>query len=279
MPKPNIEFESLGTHWWIEILDDEPDADVERLILKRIRAFHDDYSRFIPKSFIGRLNTMKSLKNPPQELVDMLIFARDMFTASEGIFNISVSSTLGQLGYGTADAKSRIHTSLWDHVTMSNREITIPENVEIDLGGFGKGWIIDEIGKILRDNNRPHFIINGGGDILVSSLEPIEIVLEHPLDSSLMIGSTKISHGALGVSSTKKRIWKQGDITYHHIIDPRIKAPSESDIAATFVKADTALIADTLATVLLIDPTQDIKLTKAYALQTILIREDQLAST
>ena len=279
MPKPNIEFESLGTHWWIEVLDTKPDADIERRILHRVRAFHDDYSRFIPDSFIGRLNATKVLKQPPKELIDMLIFAREMFTASEGIFNISVSSTLGKLGYGTAGAKTQIDSSLWEHVVITSDEITIPGDVEIDLGGFGKGWIIDEIGEILHRNGRPHFVINGGGDILVSSPIPIEITLEHPLDSTLMIGSTMITRGALGVSSTKKRVWKQGDVTYHHIIDPRIEAPSESEISATFVRAERALIADTLATVLLIDPTQNSKLTKKYDLQTILIREDQLVSS
>jgi len=276
MPKPNIEFESLGTHWWIEILDDASDSRVEKLILERIHRFHDDYSRFIPESFIGRLNSEKRLKNPPEELVSMLQFARQMFEVSQGIFNISVASTLGQLGYGKANSDSKIDLALWNNIELSSNEITIPAGVELDLGGFGKGWIIDEIGKILRENNRPFFVVNGGGDILVSSPEPIELALEHPLDPTQMIGTTRITNGALGVSSTKKRIWKQGDNTYHHIIDPRLDAPSTSDIASTYVRADTALIADTMATILLIDPSQNERLSKEFNLQTILIEEDQL---
>lgn len=276
MPKPNIEFESLGTHWWIEVLDELDDAQVETAILQRVKAFHNDYSRFIPESYIGRLNNEKVLKSPPKELLDMLAFARDMFRETEGIFNISVGSTLGQLGYGTANKKSKVHHDLWSHVTFSSSHVTIPADVEIDLGGFGKGWIIDEIGKILHAHGREYFVINGGGDILVSSIEPIELALEHPLDDTQMIGTTRITRGALAVSSTKKRVWKQGDVTHHHIIDPRTAQSSDSQIAATYVRAETALIADAMATVLLIEPSQEKKLTDTYKLKTILINEDQL---
>lgn len=276
MPKPKIEFESLGTYWWIEILDELDDSDIEAVILQRVQAFHNDYSRFIPESYIGRLNKQKVLKNPQQELLDMLTFARDMFRETDGMFNISVGSTLGQLGYGTADATSRVHSDIWSYVTFNSSHVTIPADVEIDLGGFGKGWIIDEIGKILRAHGHEHFVINGGGDILVSSIEPIELALEHPLDDTQMIGTTRITQGALAVSSTKKRVWKQGDVTYHHIIDPRTAQPSSSQVAATYVRAKTALVADTLATVLLIDPSQEKKLTDTYRLKTILINEDQL---
>jgi len=276
MQKPKIEFESLGTHWWIEVLDDLDDTKVEAAILQRVRAFHDDYSRFIPESLIGRLNRYKTLKNPPAELLDMFTFARDISRATKGIFNISVGSTLGQLGYGTADKKSKVHRDLWSHVRFSNSLVTIPADVEIDLGGFGKGWIIDEIGTILRAHGHDHFVINGGGDILVSAPGPIELALEHPLDDTQMIGTTRITKGALAASSTKKRVWEQGDASYHHIIDPRTQLPSESDVVATYVRAESALIADTLATVLVIDPSQDQSLSDKYSLKTILITQDQL---
>ena len=276
MPKPKIEFESLGTHWWIEVLDDRDDTEVEAAILARVRAFHDDYSRFIPTSLIGRLNKQKVLKSPPQELLDMLVFARDVSLATDGVFNISVGSTLGQLGYGNASKDSKVHADLWSHVVFDETQVSIPNDVEIDLGGFGKGWIIDEIGKILRAHGHEHFVINGGGDILVSAPGPIELALEHPLDDTQMIGTTRITRGALAASSTKKRVWKQGDKSHHHIIDPRTAKSSDSQIAATYVRTHTALIADTLATVLLIDPSQEKKQTDTYELKTILITEDQL---
>jgi thiamine biosynthesis lipoprotein len=206
----------------------------------------------------------------------MLTFARDISLATDNVFNISVASSLGQLGYGTAAPSSRVDDKLWDHVTFDEHLITLPPDVEIDLGGFGKGWIIDSLGELLHSLGHSQFIINGGGDILVSSDEPIELALEHPLDPTKQIGSTRITHGALAVSSTKKRVWKQGDAQYHHIIDPQTGLPSTSPIATTYVRADTALIADTLATVLLIDPSQNEKLTQAYNLKTILINEDQL---
>jgi thiamine biosynthesis lipoprotein len=161
---------------------------------------------------------------------------------------------------------------------MNQDEIRIPDDAELDFGGFGKGWLIDDLGRLLRDEGYDQFVINGGGDILVSSPSPIEFALEHPTDSTKKIGTTRISQGALAVSSSVKRAWKQGDKSYHHIIDPRLGGSSDSVIISTYVKADSALIADTMATLLLIAPEQDETLRQQFSLETILLNQRQLKS-
>ncbi|MBC7746875.1 FAD:protein FMN transferase [Pedobacter sp.] len=271
MLRPSIEFDALGTHWWIE-LPEETDGDiVKSKIIERVMTFQNDYSRFIPNSYIGKLNSTKRLTAPPQELLNMLIFARDMFEVSEGIFNISVGGTLAQLGYGKSQPTAKLHTSLWGQVVMTEQEVSIPNDVEIDLGGFGKGWLIDTLGVLLKNEGYEEYVINGGGDILVSSFEPLEFALEHPVDSSLKVGTTRIQHGALAVSSSVKRVWNQGAKTHHHLIDPRQGISSASPIVATYVRAETALMADTMATILLITPELRGKLTARYDLRTVLL--------
>jgi FAD:protein FMN transferase len=272
-----FEFDGLGTHWWIEILDDSPMGDIAAVISARMLQFQSDYSRFDASSYIGRLNHDKRINDPPAELVHMLLFARDMHRATDGIFNISVGSTLGKLGYGTAQSGTHLKSEFWDGVVIDTAHITIPRTSEIDLGGFGKGWLIDQMGELLERRGYDAFIINGGGDILVRSDSPVELALEHPTDPTQRIGTSRITRGALAVSSTKKRVWKKGDTPHHHIIDPRTDASSASAIAATYVRADTALIADVMATVLLIAPDMDDALSAAYDLQTILVSESQLA--
>lgn len=60
--------------------------------------------------------------------------------------------------------------------------------MSIDLGGLGKGWLIDKLSDLLRNEGYKEFLINGGGDMYVSSTEKQECYIEHPRDTELVIG-------------------------------------------------------------------------------------------
>lgn len=277
MPKPSqtFDFDALGTKWTIQLLG-QSTGGIERSVLDRVRQFEVKYSRFDPHSMIGVLNRDKVLANPPQELQDMLVFARDMYHATHGVFNLSVVARLTRLGYGKGDQSAHINTDDSMGIDIEATAIRLAVDTEIDLGGFGKGWLIDELARLLRHHDIDQFVINGGGDIYVSSNTPIELALEHPLDTTQMIGTTRITRGALAVSSPYKRSWKVGGDTKHHIIDPRTGEPVANDVACVYVRADSTRVADVMATVIMIDPSQLDRLKEDFGLDVIIVRESQL---
>jgi len=75
----------------------------------------------------------------------------------------------------------------------------------------------------------------------------------------------------LAASSTVKRVWKKGTDTMHHIIDPETGKPTDTGIVATFVCAHTALVADSLATILVIRPDLEDSLKRQYNAETLLL--------
>lgn len=269
--KSVIEFDALGTHWWITLIDSLADAALTSALTVKVAQFEHDYSRFDSSSLVGQLNTNKQLENPPEELRSMLAFAKIMYTATDGAFNISVGGSLTGIGYGKGTKQSRVDQAIWDNVAITKDMITIPPNCELDFGGFGKGWLIDELGALLKLHGREQFIINGGGDILVNSIRPIELALEHPRNAKRKIGTTRIQKGALASSSSIKRAWKQNGKKQHHIIDPRSGKPSKSQVISTFVRANSALVADVMATILMIAPELNDRFRDKYQLKTILI--------
>ena len=275
MPKPSITFEALGTHWSIEQLGNEP-VDLEPVLLPIVRMFESDYSRFTDDSYVSVLNRTKRLIDPPRELIDMLLFAQTMYEVSGGVFNISITPGLTSAGYGKARGEARINTTDLMGITIAVGEVTLAPDVEIDFGGFGKGWLVDALADVLHSHNVHEFIINGGGDIRVSSGVEVELALEHPTQEDQMIGTTRIANGGLAVSSPYKRSWKVGGVTKHHIIDPRTGEPVANDIASVYVRASNTLIADVMATILLIDSSLLDRLKKDFDLDVIIIRESQL---
>lgn len=272
-----LEFDALGTHWWIELLGGAWTPNTQKKIVRIIQEFHSDYTRFDDSSYIGRLNAQKYLTAPPKELRRMLECARDFHAQSNGVFNISVGGELARRGYGHT-GQGIITAEFWNEVKLTPGEIRIPGEISIDLGGLGKGWLIDKISDTLGELGYAEYIVNGGGDLRVCSAKPIEIALEHPYDPSLSVGTTKITCGALGVSSAAKRRWRHGGVSQHHLIDPRTGAPSESDIACTFVRASTATVADICATILCIAPELESHLSAIHTLKTIILHHSQLSA-
>ena len=253
MQKPKLtqklEIDALGTRWWIEA---ECDSKILAHAEQTIVDFQNDHSRFLTESYIGKLNDNKVLDNPPQELVKMLEYQRDMFHATNGVFNSTVGGVLENQGYGLPGRAATLQQDIDAAITISPGKITLSHDTRIDLGGFGKGWLIDKLAELLKESGCYAFLINGGGDILVGT-QGEDLFVEHPHDPGSFIGKVFVQNGALASSSTEKRRWKMNDSTYTHIVDTnQDSTDSELSIASVHVRADTALLADTLATVFLI---------------------------
>lgn len=265
---PLLEFEALGTHWWIEPLGTVLSPQDTSYLQCMANTFERKYTRFSDTSQLGLLNADKQLKRPSAEFRQMIDFARRMHYASDGVFNISVGGRLAALGYGRQTSGNVMHR-LWNEVVITPEKITIPASVSLDFGGFGKGWLLDTLGAHLQRLGHPCYIINGGGDILVSANKQVELALEHPYDTSLCIGTARIQNGALAASSTVKRSWKNAKGLQHHIINPKTGRPTKSAAPiASYVIAPTALIADTCATIILADESLTKQLQNTFDIQT-----------
>jgi thiamine biosynthesis lipoprotein len=125
--------------------------------------------------------------------------------------------------------------------------VTLRTPVLLDLGALGKGYLVDLVYQFLREKGCAEFLVDGSGDIRYysASQTPIVCGLEHPHDTSLAIGTLRITGGALCASATNRRRWG----TRHHYINPLTNESPEA-VIATWVYADTAAHADGISTAL-----------------------------
>lgn len=267
-----FEFDAIGTHWWIEPLDiPSLPLRIQNAIIYTAEQFNRDYSRFREDSLITKLSQEGIIRNPPQEMLHMLDFAQEMAIASEGVFCLSVGNTLHSLGYGKRRHGRKALRDEWQHIRYDTTAVTVPKGTILDFGGFGKGWLIDTFARILTMHGCKEFIINGGGDLYVASHKPIEFALEDPYNPRQKIGQTTITTGALAVSNTVKRAWQHKGSLHHHIIDPRTDASAQTGTVAAYVRASTALIADTLATICILRPDIATELCRYYDAKVLLV--------
>lgn len=254
-----FDFPALGTHWWIEVWDDvsEPTAgEIEDFARLFVSDFEQRYSRFLPDSEISRLNRNRILENPSADTRELLGHSIALYRRTRGVFNVMVGHILEARGYDAAyslidkgSADLQPGNPLTDLIIGEDKIELCYGN--IDIGGYGKGWCIDQLAEQLHDRfGLEQFLINGGGDIYAThqNNQPVEIYLEDPKNAGTIIGRTTIKNRAFAASSPHKRNWPTPDgTTDTHIVSQTLESTKD----VIYLTADKALDADAFATTLL----------------------------
>lgn len=267
-----FELEALGTKWWFKFFNDyDLSENLKNIITNDIREFENLYSRFKPDSLLSKLNNEKFLENPPADLYLMIKKAEELKTTTNGYFDIAVGAILERMGYGIENPKSKDTRSkiqdpkskiqiqklkIKNKKLITNKtKIQIPVDVRIDLGGIGKGYLIEKLSKLIKSQGIKYFLINGGGDIYVTSENnnSVKILLENPFDTSEAIGQIDLKNSGFACSSSNKRKWKVNNKEVHHLINPKEKKEA-NNIAAIFTQAKSVLNADLAATAIFVAP-------------------------
>lgn len=247
-------YESMGTFWEITIWDDVKTALFNKLgeeIIDSSNKFDNAFSRFKHDSLVQKIAKQSGKIKVPRDFVRMLSYYLALYELSERKLNPLVGSTLEDLGYDSnysLKPKNKIATvpnldKLVSIVDKGTIEVVSP--TLFDFGAAGKGYFVDILVRFLKKRKIKRFLVSGSGDIYYHGTEPIKVGLEHSGDPSKVIGAIEIKTGAMCASATNRRRWGN----YHHIIDPETLKPA-SEIIATWVIADKAVIADALATAL-----------------------------
>jgi len=261
-------IEALGTIWWFEFFEEislKENQILHQDLASFIADFEQRFSRFRPNSLVSKLNQNHKLETNDSDLQKMLTLGQAFYQDTKGLFNLLLGEILINRGYDAnysfkpKSASEVFPNPLIDLVIKENK-IQLLQG-QLDLGGIGKGYLIDLIAlRLTQIHQKNHFLINGGGDIFATSdqnNQPVEIYLEHPLKTKNIIGKTTLFHQGFAASSPHKRRWVVNNQTYSHIINPN---ENQLQIDGSFVKASqSATKADVFATITLLQQPENIE--------------------
>ncbi len=133
------------------------------------------------------------------------------------------------------------------------------DGAELDLGAIGKGAVVDHLADWLAERGYRRFLLEAGGDVLVSDLKPDgapwRIWIRHPRSADAPLAIATIGAAgervALATSGDYVRFMERGGVRYHHILNPATGHP-DSDAVSVSVIAGSATEADALATALFV---------------------------
>lgn len=242
-------------------------------IMQRIDTFDRDYSRFRPDSLVTNMSHQAGTYLLPDDARPMMKLYEKLYRLTNGLFTPLIGSVLVEAGYDANYSlkPKELHQplSLSEALSYEYPSLIMKQPALLDFGGVGKGFMIDEIGKILLSYEVKTFTIDVGGDILHHDSRGgvIRVGLEHPHNQQQVIGVVNIGNQSICCSSGNRRAWAD----FHHIINPQTLS-SPRDILSTWVIAPDALIADAIATSLfLVSPSA---LTSEFDFEYLVMKPD-----
>lgn len=206
-----------------------------------------------------------------RELIDFLLYAKELYTKTNGEMNIMMGSVLGlwhdcRTAAGTNSANARIPTE--DELTKANLHtsfsaleidvekctvrISDPE-ASIDVGALGKGYATEKAAEYLRGIGADSYVLNIGGNIRTIGNKPDgsgwATGIKNPADTSQYALRITIANTSCVTSGDYERYFVVGGQKYHHVIDKDTLMPSTYFSSVTVLTPDSGL-ADALSTAL-----------------------------
>jgi thiamine biosynthesis lipoprotein len=134
--------------------------------------------------------------------------------------------------------------------------------LSVDLGGFAKGWIVDDSAEFLRSEGVKNFIINAGGDLYAAGNKngvPWKFGIADPNKKLEYLTTADLENKALATSGNYEReyITDRGDRISH--IFNALTGENVRFYKSVSVIAENAELADALATIYFILNEDEIK--------------------
>ena len=153
-----------------------------------------------------------------------------------------------------AEIRSCLERTGYDHVILEGSMVRLAKRgMQIGFGAIGKGFAADRAGELLRQRGFENFIIDAGGDVLISGSRggtPWQVAIRHPRRGGLLaiFGAADC---AIATSGDYEQFSVIDDVRYAHILDPRTGWPARK-LASVTVITRRGIDADALATALFV---------------------------
>jgi len=213
-------------------------AEMRRLeaLLTRFRA-----------SPLTHLNRTGVLEHPPAELTAALRHALRIARATRGLVTPTVLGALQQVGYGEPSPARPLARGVPDarRVRVSAGCIRLAPEVGLDLGGTAKTWIASRASARFRGD----FVLDAGGDVLLSQRAPVSVSVAHPFGDPPLALDLPAGRWGVATSSVLTRVFPGGT----HLIDPRTGRPLRSRLVQVTVAARQLTVAEVLTKLAFLD--------------------------
>jgi thiamine biosynthesis lipoprotein len=267
--------QTMGTSYSVTIVNYPDEINKQKLkksIENSLEKVNSQMSNWDKNSEISLLNKNNSHKpiHISQPLFDVITAANDINLKSSGVFDITLTPLINLWGFGTKKSINKIPTE--DEISLALSKVgqknllklgtnektlsKMKQGVSINLSAIAKGYGIDQLAHTLTDMKINRYLIEIGGDLIVSGLnaegKPWSIGVETPSSTKHSVQSIlTISDKAMATSGDYRNFFEKNGIRYSHIINAKTGRPITHNTSSVTVLAENAMLADGWATAML----------------------------
>lgn len=135
-------------------------------------------------------------------------------------------------------------------------EISLPNDMEIDLGSVAKGYAGQKVADYLKENGVTSGLLSLGGNIQAIGSKPDgspwKIGIQDPRNNEEPMMVLSISDQSVVTSGGYERYFEEDGKTYWHIMDPKTGYPAENGLISVTIVGDDGMLCDGLSTSLFV---------------------------
>lgn len=196
---------------------------------------------------------------------DLMEHTLSICQRTNGALDLSIYPIVRAWGFTTGNyqvPEESTITDLLSHVDYTKVQydtttgmVTLPDEMEIDLGSTGKGFAGQQAAALLREKGVTSALLNLGGNVQTIGTKPDgspwEIAIQDP-EKNVPMMVVSINDQAVVTSGGYERYFEQDGRTYWHIMDPSTGHPADSGLRSVSIIGDDGLSCDGLSTSLFV---------------------------
>jgi thiamine biosynthesis lipoprotein len=249
-------LDAMGTTWTLVLYGHDRfklQAAADQA-LEEVRRLEELLSNYRPNSEWSKVNRTAA-ENPVRvsdELFSLLAVCQRYSDASRGAFDITVGPLMKVWGFykgsGRMPHRAEIRGALaktgYKNVELDPENKTVRfrrPGVEMDPGGIGKGYAVDRMVDILRQNGVDSgFITAGSSTVYGLGTPPNEargwrVTIRHPKQSGRSVAEVYLNNESMSTSGNYEKFFRSGRRIYAHIMDPRTGYPAQGMLAVSVI--------------------------------------------
>lgn len=257
--------EIMGTIVTGKVVTMDGDAPLEAAFL-RAKELEKIFSASDEQSELNKVNKQADKKEVKVSKELYTVVERGLYFGKKtnGALDISIGNLIDLWGIGTekegVPSKDEIAPCIklrgYKKILLNKKKQTIrfqDSHVKIHLGAIAKGYIADEMKKVLvEDYGIEHGMLSLGGNVIVigdkADGSKWRVGIVDPLNTGNIKAGLSLEDETLVTSGNYERFFEQDGRRYHHILDPDTGYPAEKGLISTSILAKSSMDADALST-------------------------------
>ena len=231
--------------------------EIGRVVYDEAKRMEKKYSRYRDDNLIHEIHQHGPVQ-VDEETARLLDFANTAYELSEGDFDIT-SGVWRRIWDFTGDGKAPGRKAVKELLPKIGREkagwvgktLQVPEGMQIDFGGFGKEYAVDQALALVSASFDCPVLVNFGGD-LVANRKPLSrdrwsVGIQRATATSAD-AAFKFESGAIATSGDANRFVMHKGKKLSHILNPRTGWPVSQAPVSVSVGMPSCLQAGLLST-------------------------------